>query len=366
MNDALKVALEIAAGKPPTKAQIDYAKILLKQVGADEPDWGKLDGVEVSTLIDTLKKKRGKPVWYGNGQFSHWERAAYTGVVLATRGMTWDHGGMMLRVAARFKEKKRIKTQQGKERTVYVYSERQIALRNAEKARQVERLKSSIGKLRSKVMRDIRSDDPDVRLTALAVALIDHTYERVGNDKSAEERGHVGVTGWQRKHVTFGRDGVTINYTGKSGVKHTKKVTDEKLRKALRDAYEAVEDEDARLFEWEGGKVNAERVNEYLEPFGVTAKDLRGFHANREMADKLRAARKAGGELPTDKKERKALLKAEFKKALEETAKAVGHEAATLRSQYLVPGLEERYVKSGAILDKVATAQSVVARFTRS
>ena len=62
-----------AAGKPPSKSQIDYAKHLLKQVGGEEPDWDKLDGVEVSNLIDALKKKRGRPVWYGNGQFSHWE-----------------------------------------------------------------------------------------------------------------------------------------------------------------------------------------------------------------------------------------------------------------------------------------------------
>jgi hypothetical protein len=61
---------------PPTSAQIEYAKRLLKQVGAKEPDWSKLDAVAVSTLIDELKKKRGKPVWYGNGQFSHWEKLA--------------------------------------------------------------------------------------------------------------------------------------------------------------------------------------------------------------------------------------------------------------------------------------------------
>lgn len=342
--------------KPPSKSQLDYAKLLLKQVGADEPDWDKLDGIEVSTLIDALKKKRGKPVWYGNGQFSHWEKTSGTKVVLATGEMSWTHARMMLRVAARYKEKKTVKTQEGKERTVYVYSERQIALRNAEKARKVEKLREGIEKIRAKVKKDIRSDDPSKKLTALAVALMDHTYERVGNDDSAAERGHFGVTGWQRKHLSFGKGGVSISYTGKSGVKHQKKVTDDTIKKALRDAYEAVEDDDACLFSWEDGKVTAEKVNAYLEPFGVTAKDIRGFHANREMADKLKAARKAGGELPTDKKERAKLLKAEFKKALSETAEAVGHEAATLRSQYLIPGLEEQYTKSGTILDKVASS----------
>lgn len=67
-------ALPTAASKEPSKAQLDYAKHLVKQVGGDEPDWAKMDQSEVSSLIDGLKTKRGKPVWYGNGQFSHWEK----------------------------------------------------------------------------------------------------------------------------------------------------------------------------------------------------------------------------------------------------------------------------------------------------
>lgn len=272
-------------------------------------------------------------------------------VVVRTAGVGWEKTRMILRIAARYKEKKKIKNKDGDERTVYVYSERQIALRNAEKAKKVEKLKTGIGKLRSKVKKDLRSSDPETKLTALAVALMDHTFERVGNDNSVEERGHFGVTGWQRGHLTFGRDGVSIRYTGKSGVKHHKKVTDDSIKKALRDAYEAVEDDDACLFEWEGGKVTAEKVNAYLEPFGVTAKDIRGYHANAEMVSALRDARKKGGALPDDKKERQKVLKDEFKAALEETAKAVGHEASTLRSQYLVPNLESTYVEKGEVLD---------------
>lgn len=65
------------ATKPPSKSQIDYARHLLKQLGAEEPDFDKMDGGEVGKLIDDLKKKRGKPVWYGNGQFSHWEKKAH-------------------------------------------------------------------------------------------------------------------------------------------------------------------------------------------------------------------------------------------------------------------------------------------------
>ena len=57
----------------PTKSQLDYAAHLLKQLGV-EADLSKLSGVEISDLISNLKAKRGRPVLYGNGQFSHWDK----------------------------------------------------------------------------------------------------------------------------------------------------------------------------------------------------------------------------------------------------------------------------------------------------
>ncbi len=256
------------------------------------------------------------------------------------------------RVAAKYKDKK--KTENGN--TVYEYSDRQVANRNKAKAKRVEKLRKSIGKLRSKVKRDLHSQDPEKTLLALAVALMDHTYERVGNDESAKD-GHVGVTGWCKKHVSFSGKGATIRYTGKSGVKHEKKITDPAIRTALKDAYEAVENDNDELLSWDGGRVTAEKINDYLSQFDITAKDIRGFHATREVQERLKKARKAGGKLPEDKKKRAKMLKDEFKEALEQAADAVGHEPSTLRSQYLVPGLEESYLEDGTVSDKFGSDQ---------
>ena len=256
-----------------------------------------------------------------------------------------------LRVAARYKSKKKIETQKGDKITVYEYSDRQIANRNRKKAERLEALKKNIGSLRKRVQRDLKSDDPTTMLTALAVGLIDHTYERVGNEDSADE-GHFGVTGWTRKHISFGRGKATVRYVGKSGVKHEKKVSDASLVTALKNAYESNDDEDGSIFAHDLGKVDARKVNEYLKQFDVTAKDLRGFHANREMQERLSAIRSKGKALAEDKKAREKQLKTEFLKALEQTAEAVGHEAATLRSMYLVPGLEEDFLADGKVDSK--------------
>ena len=270
------------------------------------------------------------------------------------------------RIAARYKKKHHIKTQEGKDAVVYEYSENQVARRNAEKAKRLEGLRKNIGNLRAKVKRDLRSSDPEKALTALAVALIDHTYERVGNDGSAKERGHYGVTGWQKSHVSFGRGKATVKYVGKSGVEQKKTVSDKAILTALRNAYEACGDDDGCLFEYATGKIGADKVNAYLEAFDVSAKDLRGFHANDTMIQELHTERGKGGKLSEDKKERKTKLKEEFKAALERTAEIVGHEPSTLRSQYLVPSLESEFMKDGTIIKSLTNktaAEHVLDRF---
>lgn len=252
------------------------------------------------------------------------------------------------RLAAKYKNKKKVKTEDGDEATVYEYSEKQVEHRNREKANRVEALRKSIGDLRKQVKKDLDSKDPTTRLTALAVALIDETFERVGNDESAKD-GHFGVTGWKVEHITFGDGKATLKYVGKSGVDQEKTVTDSKVVKALKAAVKGKKDSDEILCEGEDCRITATEVNQYLKPFDVTAKDIRGLHANETMRAELKKARK--GALSKDKKERAKQLKDEFKEALEATAEAVGHEASTLRSQYLVPGLEDAFLKDGTVLD---------------
>jgi len=260
------------------------------------------------------------------------------------------------RVAAKYKEKKKVKTQKG-ESTVYLYSERQVKNRNKEKAKRLESLRKNIGDLMGRVKRDLKSEDVDTKLTALAVALVDSTYERIGNEESADERGHYGVTGWLKSHVKFSKSKAVIKYTGKAGVEHTKEVKDKAILSALRDACEAVEKDDP-IFEYDGGTVTPEKVNAYLKPSKITAKDLRGYHANDTIKAILRTLRGKGGKLPKDKEERKAKLKEEWKQALAETAEIIGHESITLKKSYLVPGLEADFMKNGTVNDKMASLQS--------
>ena len=254
-----------------------------------------------------------------------------------------------VRVAARYKSKKKIETQDGDEATVYEYSDRQIANRNRDKAEKVEHLRKNISDLRARVKDDLKDSDPMTRMTALAVSLLDETCERVGNEGSAED-GHYGVTGWEAGHVSFGKGKATIKYVGKSGVDHTKTVDDGPTVKALKELVKG-RGKDEAIFDTDDAKVSADDVNDYLSEFDVTAKDIRGYRANDEMCKALRAERAKGPkDLPRARKEKDEILGEEFKRALETVAEIVGHTESILRSSYLVPGLEDAYTHDGTVL----------------
>ncbi len=386
-NDSVVSAAKKAIAKPDEMAVLVTGRIqkfslrlkeLLKQAGLTGFDaiylsgGGPTDAYKIGVMKELLEKYptiRGVAIWEDRSEhlrkFADWVeaggRAAYPHLITVPAHPVEtppspDRVALAVRVAARYKSKKTIKTQDGDEATVYEYGPRQVANRNKEKAEQVEKLRKSISDLRAKVKSDLDAEDDKTRMSALAVALMDETAERVGNHESADD-GHFGVTGWLKKHLTFGKDKATIKYVGKSGVNHEKVVERPATVKALKALCDGKSGDDC-LFEVGETRLDPEDVNEYLKQFDVTAKDIRGFRANDEMCKALRAERAKGPkELPRSRKEKDEILKAEFKRALETVADIVGHEAATLKSQYLVPGLEDSYLHDGTVIKtlKVST-----------
>ena len=257
-------------------------------------------------------------------------------------------------LASKFQNKKEVPKAKGKgTTTVYEYSDKQVQHRNREKAKRIEKLRGQMDRLRTQYKKDLKAADDSTRASALIVALMDVTYARIGNENSASA-GHFGVTGWKVKHITFSGPKATIKYTGKSGVDHAKEVTDAGVVSALRAATKGKGPGDVIC------DAAAEDANIYLKPFGVSAKDLRGLHANQEMIDRLKAVRSKGGKLPADPDDRKKKLKAEFDDALQQSAGAVGHEPSTLRSQYLVPGLEDEFMSKGSVKTKLSYETKIV------
>jgi DNA topoisomerase-1 len=215
------------------------------------------------------------------------------------------------------------------------------AKRRTKKVNAIRTLAETITKLRHNLTRDLKSDDERTRMTALAISIMDKTAERVGNDESAQN-GHFGVTGFKKKHVSVEGNKVHLKYIGKSGVDHDKTFSDKRIAEMVKACLDRCEDDNCFLLTCSDGyKVKADRVNRYLDEYGVTAKDIRGYSANQLMVDALKNKK-----VSTDEKERKKV----FLETLRKVAEDVGHGPQMLRNSYLLPTLEPAWINDGKIV----------------
>lgn len=213
------------------------------------------------------------------------------------------------------------------------------------KRTRLQELSNIIHRLRLKVNRDLQSEDERTALTALVVAMMDRSAERIGNDDSADN-GHFGVTGFRKKHINVLGNKVHLDYVGKSGTKHDKSISDLRIAQAMKKAIKNAPDK--FIFETSDGfRVKSDKVNRYLEPFHISAKDLRGYNANKWIIEELKRAKITSEDPARSRKERKKT----FNKAVKETAARVGHGAATLKKHYMVPELPMNYIENGRIID---------------
>lgn len=220
-------------------------------------------------------------------------------------------------------------------------SEAELHKRWAKKKNQVQHLSKKIQSLRYNLTRDLKSDNEKVFLTALVVSIMEKTFERVGNSDSAKN-GHFGVTGFLKSHCAISGNTIVFAYVGKSGVSHEKQFSDEAIADALRKAIKNSPCEYIFCTS-DGFRIKADKINRYLSDFGITAKDLRGYGANRLAIDALNKLEV----VEKDEKKRKK----QFGKVLKAVAKKVGHGTSTLRKHYLMPEVESRFVEKKKILD---------------
>ena len=203
----------------------------------------------------------------------------------------------------------------------------------------IENLANNVQRLRLNITKDLNSGTEKDMVTALVISIMDKTAERVGNNESASN-GHYGITGLKKKHIKVDGNTVTLKYIGKSGVEQEKKFTDEKIANGLK---KVLNNNSNNVFVTsEGFKISNDRINRYLSTFDVTAKDIRGYSANKWIIKKLEQK-----ELPIEEKDRKKV----FSETLKSVAEKIGHGKATLRKHYLIPELETSYIEKGKIIN---------------
>jgi DNA topoisomerase IB len=200
----------------------------------------------------------------------------------------------------------------------------------------------NLGELRMQMARDLRGsvEDKSTRV-ALAVAVIDRTYIRVGNETSTKRAASdddkvntYGITTMLGQHLSIADGKATFTFVGKSEVAHTKVVEEPRLVKMLGELKARTKNE-GELF----AGVSASDVNTWLEPFGGTAKSFRTYHATRMATDAFRAwdATHKGA----SKQERENIVQA----VVAEVAERLGHTPQVCQGSYIDPAIVTLFVK---------------------
>ena len=214
----------------------------------------------------------------------------------------------------------------------------------------IRELSDNISKLKNNITRDLKSENEKDCLSALIIAIMLRTGERIGNKESAtykkrskkdERKKAFGVSVFLKKHATIVGNKVHFDYIGKKGVPQDKSFSDEKIAKSLSLAIKKSPNEFIFTTS-EGQKIHDNMVNKYLKDFNISCKAVRGYSANKWVTDKLKDITPED----SDKKRKKQL-----NKVLKTVAGKVGHGPSVLKNQYLMPEVVSAWIEKGEVFD---------------
>lgn len=155
-------------------------------------------------------------------------------------------------------------------RKQYIYHPDWTAQRGVKKFQSLTKLAASLRKLKAWINKDLKLELwCKEKVCALALALTKQTLIRVGNARYTKENKSYGLTTLQKRHFTFDKQKVIIEYIGKKGIKQRHEIVDQKLYLLLQDLYNLP---GKNMFKYyasrEGGelvKLKPKDVNGYLK-----------------------------------------------------------------------------------------------------
>jgi DNA topoisomerase-1 len=189
---------------------------------------------------------------------------------------------------------------------------------------------------------------PRDKVVALAVALLDRTGARVGNEEYRRANGSFGLTTLRSSHVSPGGSGLLrLEFPGKAGVAQSYAVDDPRVARAVRRCQELP---GQPLFQYrdEAGApqpIDSTMVNDWLRLAAgveITAKDLRTWFGSVAALERLVAVARVTRGRPGER----ALVE-----PLEAVARLLGNTRAICRRHYVHPALIESFLEGRLAAD---------------
>ena len=189
---------------------------------------------------------------------------------------------------------------------------------------------------------------PREKILATIVRLLETTMMRVGNEEYVRSNGSFGLTTLRDKHVRIDGARLEFQFRGKSGVKHSIKLTDRRLATIVRRCRDIPGFELFQYLDEEGARhaIDSADVNDYLRQISgqdYTAKDFRTWAGTLLAAMALREFEKFDSQ---------AQAKKNLVRAIESVASRLGNTPTICRKCYIHPAIMESYLE-GSMLQAV-------------
>lgn len=239
-------------------------------------------------------------------------------------------------------------------RKQYRYHERWREIRDATKFHRLRAFGRALPEVRGAVHRDLalRSMSRE-KVLAVAVALLDESLIRVGNDEYTRKNGSFGLTTLRPEHVEVSGAKVRLHFTGKGGKERDVTVRDPRLARLVRRCEEIPGQCLFTYLREDGGwsRVESGDINDWLrETTGeeFTSKDFRTWGGTVVAAATL-----YGIGAPSDEREAESNVLAAFDAA----AERLGNTRAVARSGYVHPAVPVAYA-DGVLLELFDRAEA--------
>lgn len=191
---------------------------------------------------------------------------------------------------------------------------------------------AALPKIRARTAADLaRTGLPREKVLAAVVRLLEKSLMRIGNEEYAKANKSFGLTTLRDSHVKVHGSIVKLEFRGKSGVRHSVRVTDRRLARIVKGCRDLPGQELFQYIDDEGRRCNigSGDVNDYLREIcgeDFTAKDFRTWAGTVLMCAAFRELQ--GADTPTAKR----LLQ-----AIDAVAGMLGNTRAVCRKSYIHP-----------------------------
>ena len=233
-------------------------------------------------------------------------------------------------------------------RRQYLYHPEYRARQEQAKYDKLIRFAEALPELRVAMAEHMERDTYDrLRVSAIAVRLINQTWFRPGSERYASESRTYGVTTLTRRHVTVRGKRIAFSFRGKHKVLVRTALVDAELAEAVRDLLKLPGgrrvfryDEEGRIF-----NLHSRRLNEYIQEFlgeEFSAKDFRTWGGTL-----LAAIAFAERDVPESEADAKRAVAATMRRV----AERLGNTPAVTRASYVSPAVVEQYLDGRTIED---------------